>query len=195
MRSRLFFLGVTVFWLAMNFLLWRSQVAGHSAFGSALPAEAVWDKILTAPDNSTLNIYDHEVKTGVGHWNAGPGRFRPHQQQNPRRRIPARRPGAKTRRLHLEFRGQPPLQRPATMSVSKSPSPSTPTKSGRTSVSTPPCGPSPGTSTPWPPPKKSPSKSAKAAPPGTRPGPSPNCATPRPCSENWAAPSPSAFWA
>jgi hypothetical protein len=71
MRSRLFFLGVTVFWLSMNYLLWRSQAGGHSAFGSALPAEAVWDKILTAPDNSDLNIYDHEVKTGFGHWSAG----------------------------------------------------------------------------------------------------------------------------
>ena len=71
MRSRLFFFGVTVFWLSMNYLLWRSQLAGHSAFGSALPAQAVWEKILTAPDNSTLAIYDHEVKTGVGHWNAG----------------------------------------------------------------------------------------------------------------------------
>ena len=56
MRSRLFFLGVTVFWLTMNVLLWRAQVAGHSPFGSALPAEAVWDKILTAPDNSNLDI-------------------------------------------------------------------------------------------------------------------------------------------
>ena len=71
MRARLFFSGVTVFWLCMNFLLWRSQIAGHSIFGSALPAEAVWDKILNAPDNSTLAVYDHEVKTGVGHWNAG----------------------------------------------------------------------------------------------------------------------------
>jgi len=71
MRSRLFFLGVTVFWLSMNYLLWRSQTGGHSAFGSALPAEAVWDKILTAPDNSDLDIYDHEVKTGLGHWTAG----------------------------------------------------------------------------------------------------------------------------
>jgi hypothetical protein len=71
MRPRLFFLAVTVFWLSMNFLLWRSQAGGHSAFGSALPAEAVWDKILTAPDNSDLNIYDHEVKTGFGHWSAG----------------------------------------------------------------------------------------------------------------------------
>jgi hypothetical protein len=71
MRSRLFFSGVTLFWLAMNYLLWQSQFGGHNPFGSALPAEAVWDKILTAPDNSALDIYDHEVKTGFGHWTAG----------------------------------------------------------------------------------------------------------------------------
>jgi hypothetical protein len=71
MRSRLFFLGITVFWLSMNYLLWRSEAGGHSAFGSALPAQIVWDKILTAPDISDLNIYDHEVKTGLGHWSAG----------------------------------------------------------------------------------------------------------------------------
>ena len=71
MRSRLFFLGVTVFWLSMNYLLWRSQTGGHGVFGSALPAEAVWDKILTAPDDSPLDIYDHDVKTGVGRWAAG----------------------------------------------------------------------------------------------------------------------------
>jgi hypothetical protein len=71
MRPRLFFLGVTVFWLLMNYLLWRSQSGGHGSFGNALPAEAVWDKILTAPDNSTLDIYDHDVKTGVGRWTAG----------------------------------------------------------------------------------------------------------------------------
>ena len=71
MRSRLIFLGVTVFWLAMNYSLWQSQYGGHSLFGSALPAEVVWDKILTAPDNSSLDIYDHDVKTGVGRWTAG----------------------------------------------------------------------------------------------------------------------------
>jgi len=71
MRPRLFFLGVTLFWLAMNYLLWQSQFAGHSPFGSALPAEVVWDKILTAPDNSSLDIYDHELKTGSGRWTAG----------------------------------------------------------------------------------------------------------------------------
>ncbi len=71
MRPRLFLLGVTVFWLAMNYLLWQSQYGGHSLFGSALPAEVVWDKILNAPDNSSLDIYDHEVKTGMGRWTAG----------------------------------------------------------------------------------------------------------------------------
>jgi hypothetical protein len=71
MRARLFLLGVTVFWLSMNCLLWRSQTGGHSPFGSALPAQVVWDKILTAPDNSKLDIYDHDVKTGYGAWTAG----------------------------------------------------------------------------------------------------------------------------
>jgi hypothetical protein len=71
MRSRLFFLGVTVFWLSMNYLLWRSQTGAHGIFASALPAEAVWDKILNAPDDSPLDIYDHGVRTGVGRWAAG----------------------------------------------------------------------------------------------------------------------------
>ena len=71
MRSRLFFLGVTAFWLAMNYLLWQSQFGGHSAFGSSLPPQGVWDKILTAPDNSALDIFDHETKTGFGRWTAG----------------------------------------------------------------------------------------------------------------------------
>jgi hypothetical protein len=71
MRSRFFFVGVTIFWLGMNCLLWRSQTGGHNPFGSSLPADAVWDKILTAPDNSELAIYDHDVNTGLGHWTAG----------------------------------------------------------------------------------------------------------------------------
>jgi hypothetical protein len=71
MRSWIFFLGVTTFWLVMNGLLYRSQWAGHSGFGSSVPVEAVWDKILTAPDNSSLDIYDHDEKIGFGRWGAG----------------------------------------------------------------------------------------------------------------------------
>ena len=73
MRSRIFFAVITCFWLLMNYLLWRSQSAAHSQFGSAVPAAIVWDKILTAPDNSSLEIYDHEKKIGFCHWAATVG--------------------------------------------------------------------------------------------------------------------------
>jgi hypothetical protein len=70
MRSRIFFAAIAGFWLVMNFLLWRSQSAAHSQIGSAVPVAVVWDKILTAPDNSSLNIYDRERKIGFCQWTA-----------------------------------------------------------------------------------------------------------------------------
>jgi hypothetical protein len=73
MRSRIFFAAITGFWLVMNFLLWRSQSGAHSEIGSAIPAKIVWDKILTAPDNSSLEIYDHDKKIGFCHWAATVG--------------------------------------------------------------------------------------------------------------------------
>ena len=73
MRSRIFFLGVVSFWLVMNFLLWRSQWGAHSRIGNAVPVEVVWDKILTAPDNSSLEIFDHERRIGNCHWLANIG--------------------------------------------------------------------------------------------------------------------------
>jgi hypothetical protein len=73
MRSRIFFLGIVAFWVVMNFLLWRSQSAAHSGIGNAVPVEVVWYKILTAPDNSSLEIYDHERKIGNCRWLANLG--------------------------------------------------------------------------------------------------------------------------
>jgi hypothetical protein len=73
MSSRIFFAAIAGFWLVMNFLLWRSQSAAHSQIGSAVPAEIVWDKILTAPDDSSLDIYDHEKKIGFCRWVATAG--------------------------------------------------------------------------------------------------------------------------
>jgi hypothetical protein len=73
MRARIFFAAIVVFWLTMNYLLWRSQAGQHSGIGSAIPAEIVWDKILTAPDNSSLDIYDHDKKIGFCHWTATVG--------------------------------------------------------------------------------------------------------------------------
>ncbi len=73
MRSRLLFLAIVTFWLAMNYLLWRSQWGAHSRIGSALPPAVVWEKILTAPDTSSLDIYDHDKKIGFCHWMATVG--------------------------------------------------------------------------------------------------------------------------
>jgi hypothetical protein len=73
MRSRIFFAGIASFWLVMNLLLWRSQWGAHSRIGNAVPVEVVWDKILTAPDNSSLEIYDQEHKIGTCHWLANAG--------------------------------------------------------------------------------------------------------------------------
>jgi hypothetical protein len=73
MRSRIFFAAIVGFWLVMNTLLWRSQSAAHSGIGSAIPVDIVWDKILTAPDNSSLDIYDHDKKIGFCHWVATVG--------------------------------------------------------------------------------------------------------------------------
>jgi hypothetical protein len=73
MRSRIFFAAIVGFWVVMNSLLWRSQSSAHSKIGSAIPVEVVWDKILTAPDNSSLDIFDHEKNIGVCHWVATVG--------------------------------------------------------------------------------------------------------------------------
>jgi hypothetical protein len=73
MRSKICFLAIVSFWLVMNYLLWRSQWGPHSRIGNAVPVEVVWDKILTAPDSSALDLYDYEKKIGVCHWLANVG--------------------------------------------------------------------------------------------------------------------------
>lgn len=70
MRSKIFFAVIAIFWITMNVLLWRSQAGAHSKIGSAVPVQVVWDKILTAPDNSSLDIYDHDKKIGFCQWTA-----------------------------------------------------------------------------------------------------------------------------
>jgi hypothetical protein len=76
MRSRIFFLAIVCFWLAMNYLLWRSQWGSHSQIGNAVPPAVVWEKILSAPDTSSLDIYDHDKKVGICHWIPSTGNSR-----------------------------------------------------------------------------------------------------------------------
>ncbi len=73
MRSRIFFIAILGFWVVMNYLLWKSISSTRSEIGSSIPPEIVWDKILTAPDPSSLDIYDHEKKIGIVQWKATVG--------------------------------------------------------------------------------------------------------------------------
>jgi len=73
MLSRVLFLFITLFWLTMNFLLWRSEFAGRTQVGSAVPFETVFNKILTAPDASSLEVYHHGKKIGFCRWTASVG--------------------------------------------------------------------------------------------------------------------------
>lgn len=47
----------------MNFLLWRSEYSSHGG-GEPVPVELVWRKILTAPDASSLSVYQHGERSG-----------------------------------------------------------------------------------------------------------------------------------
>jgi hypothetical protein len=63
MPARLTFLAIAAFWVTMNVLLWRAEYGSHSA-GTPVPIELVWRKILTAPDASSLSVYQNGDRTG-----------------------------------------------------------------------------------------------------------------------------------
>lgn len=72
MYARLAFLGILGFWLTMNALLWRVEF-GSRGGDLPVPLSVVWQKILTAPDASSMSVYQNgermgycEVATGVG---------------------------------------------------------------------------------------------------------------------------------
>ena len=63
MISRLTFLLIAAFWVAMNLLLWRAEYDSHGT-GVRVPAALVWQKILTAPDISSLNVFESGERMG-----------------------------------------------------------------------------------------------------------------------------------
>lgn len=73
MRYRFFLFLVTVFFVTMNVLLWHSEFGGGGQVGSTVPLELVWEKILTCPDNSFLEIRHKGRKVGHAHWAANLG--------------------------------------------------------------------------------------------------------------------------
>lgn len=67
MLSRIVLLVITLFWVTMNYLLWRSEYGRDHREGASVPAAVVWKKILTAPDGSALEILHHGKKIGDCH--------------------------------------------------------------------------------------------------------------------------------
>src|SRR5262245_37456768 len=70
---RLSFLFISLFWVVMNVLLWRSEFGERRRRTTTVPVHAVWHKILTAPDNSSLDITHHGKKVGFCRWSPNVG--------------------------------------------------------------------------------------------------------------------------
>jgi hypothetical protein len=68
MHVRFFFPLIALFWILMNVLLWRAEFGGARDLGSVVSTEVVWQKILTAPDDSTLEISWNGKKMGYCRW-------------------------------------------------------------------------------------------------------------------------------
>lgn len=68
MTTRLALLASAVFWLTMNFLLWRSEFGSANRGGIPVPVNVVWRKILTSPDSSSLDVLHHGKRAGYARW-------------------------------------------------------------------------------------------------------------------------------
>jgi hypothetical protein len=64
---------ITLFWLVMNVLLWRSEFKTAGGLGSSVQVSTVWQKVLTAPDDSSLEIWREGKRIGRCRWSANVG--------------------------------------------------------------------------------------------------------------------------
>ena len=70
--KRAAFLAITAFFLTMNVLLWRSEFRAQGE-GTPVPLAIVWERILRAPDDSDLEVFQHRKKIGHLRWAANAG--------------------------------------------------------------------------------------------------------------------------
>ncbi len=68
MFARACLLVVALFWITMNVLLWQAEFGPGRELGSRIPTEVVWDRILTAPDDSSLEIRRDGRRIGYCRW-------------------------------------------------------------------------------------------------------------------------------
>lgn len=68
MKQRLFFLLILLFWVVMNTLLWQAEFSSRSRPGSPVALDTVWQRLLTAPDSSSLEVFHRGRKLGICRW-------------------------------------------------------------------------------------------------------------------------------
>ena len=73
MSARLTFFAIAAFWVTMNVLLWREEFAARSD-ATPVPFDLVWKKILTAPETSSLDIYQGVKPAGYCEFSTSIGR-------------------------------------------------------------------------------------------------------------------------
>ncbi|MDR3457506.1 MAG: hypothetical protein P4N60_08675 [Verrucomicrobiae bacterium] len=72
MTNRLTFCAIVVFWVTMNVFLWRAEY-GVRGGDTPVPFELVWRKILTAPDASSLSVYQNRERMGYAEFSTSVG--------------------------------------------------------------------------------------------------------------------------
>ena len=68
MAGRITFAAIALFWVVMNVLLVRGDLGSGRETVSEVPLDTVWQRVLTAPDNSTLDLRHHGVHLGTVRW-------------------------------------------------------------------------------------------------------------------------------
>ncbi len=63
MPARLTFFAIAAFWVTMNVLLWRAEFGTHNG-ETPVPIELIWRKIMTAPDTSSLSVFQNRNRMG-----------------------------------------------------------------------------------------------------------------------------------
>lgn len=68
MTSRVTLIVITLFWIVMNVLLWRSEYGTTRPGSAPVPPELVFERILTSPDPSTLRVIHRGERIGLLRW-------------------------------------------------------------------------------------------------------------------------------
>ncbi len=68
MAGRFTFIAITAFWVVMNVLLWRAEFGRGRETLAELRPDVVIDRLLNAPDISTLQVFHHGAVIGTLGW-------------------------------------------------------------------------------------------------------------------------------